>query len=316
VEENISEVIISVDGSWTAASSNNCKDQLREKIAANLQERNGLSDPAFSGHPSDNVHNIYDLTEEDNGIDTADKRESPDVKPVVNPNIQGLSVSTNSSLPPITSCMSEFNRYCSAQLGSGLSSRISLYESGAVGYTIRSEAQLGGISEALTSNSGVSPLTSGVSPLLNQQPNNFQGSNRPMTTMASGQISASSGLQSQEVLHGQSIMSNDFGGAPLIPRNVTRTPSAIQALPVQIPTPGLQQHSGPTMSVPDANGSSLPPEVPLIARCMGSNFERQRQFQTLCSTPINVSHETSASLQNRSASQVCLCLSMLNLPLK
>ncbi|KAJ8426439.1 hypothetical protein Cgig2_001698 [Carnegiea gigantea] len=304
VEENISEVIISVDGSWTAVSRSNCKDQLQHKISANQQEGNELPDPSVNGHPSDNLCNVYDLTEEDNGMDTADKCEASDVKPVVVPNVQGRTVSTNSSLPPSGACLNEFNRYSSAQVGSGLSSGISLYESGAAGYTIGSEAQLGGISEALTGDPGVSPLTNAVSPLLSQQPDNFLGTKYPMSTMALGQISASSGLQSQEVLRGQSVTSNDFGMAPLIPRNVTRIPSAIQALPVQMPTPSPQEHSRPTMSVPGANGTSRPPQLPLISQPVGSNFERKRQFQRSSVIPINVSHMTSASLQNRSASQV------------
>ncbi|KAL9230989.1 hypothetical protein vseg_006267 [Gypsophila vaccaria] len=284
VGENVSEVTIQADGSWNAAST--CgKDDSHEKTTNKQQgEREADESPG----KSDGQCNVFDLTGDDCEMDT-DGPEFVDEKPVLNHNLQSQSNFANSASPSNPTSGSESFQFPFSQAANG--------RNGAANYNIRSEALMdGGISAALLGNFGIAPvLTDAVSPTLNQQPNNFQGTNYPKSSIGLPQRSPSDSLQLQELLYGS------------IPRNVSRVPSAIQALPVQMPTPSSQQNIRPIMTLPAANGSSGPLQMPhlstqQVAHTPGVSAERQRLRQQA----INAFHGSSmptASMQNRTTSQ-------------
>ncbi|XP_021754254.1 E4 SUMO-protein ligase PIAL2-like isoform X2 [Chenopodium quinoa] len=288
VGENISEVILSVDGSWTAVSNHKRKDVSPDNTSANQQEGHELD----SSSDILEACNMYDLTGEDDDMEIADRCEPIDVKPVIQHNIQGPCAPSNITLPPVSRCTTELNQYSSAQtthspsLGAGLNSS-------SIGFNIRPQAHFGGVSGTSTGNYGMTPvLTDAVTPALNRQTDNFQGTNCPANSMYNN-------LQLQDV-YSQELLNSFLS----IPRNVRRDPSAIQALPVpQIPSNPLQ-HARPNVRFPAASVSSVPFQGPVGSNGHGSSpfgntIERQRTHLQSQARSLHLSNST---LPNHSAS--------------
>ncbi|KAL2902638.1 E4 SUMO-protein ligase PIAL2, partial [Bienertia sinuspersici] len=291
--ENISEVIISVDGTWTAASSDKHKDETHHKTSANQQEGQELEESSGMLDASDNV---YDLTGEDDEMDTNDRSEPLDTKPVVN-NTHGQSA-PSFKLPPVFLNTIDLAQFSTGQAVNSAYPR-AMSNFGSSGFNFRPHAQVGGTSG--TSTSGINPvLTDAVSPALNRQPDNFQGTNRsPSYAQNSASTPTPTSLQLQEALISQGLMNNFH----LIPRNVTRVPNAIQALPVPS-TP--QQHSRPTVSSPVGSGSvpfqrSVAGSNAHAPSPFGGNIERQRHISQPSISP-HMSNMSSRPQLNRSAS--------------
>ncbi|KMT12019.1 hypothetical protein BVRB_5g099780 isoform B [Beta vulgaris subsp. vulgaris] len=289
VGENVSEVIISADGSWTSVSSDKHKDESHDKTSANQEEGHELEESStiFSA-----LDNLYDLTGDDDEMDTC---EAVDMKPVVHHNVQGQSVPSNLTPPLISRSTMEPSQFSSAQAAL-------LFNSLSAGFNIRPQAHPG-VTLGTFSNSGLTPvLTDAVSPALNRQPDNFQGTNYPTSSRyAQITVPGPTSLQLQDAVYSQTMMNNMH----LIPRNVTRVSSAIQALPVPMPTTNMQQHSRPTVSIPAANASSVLSQGSPVrsnmhsASSYGSNVERQWHLPV---SPLNMSNMASIPPQNRSAS--------------
>lgn len=300
VGENVSEVIISADGSWTAASSSN------NKTSADEQEQH--QHPDSSG--ADASCKIYDLTEEDDEMETGERFELLDTKPVIHHNVQNQQAPANSTLSPATRSTNG-SQYSSALVAHALSGTL-VGDSGSANSNItnsniRSEAQVGsGVSRFPTGSSGISPvLTDSVSPQFNQLAHNFQGPSYATNSTPLGQFLVPNGLQLSDLRYPQSVTCNDNTGPRMIPRNVGRAPSAIQALPIQMPSLH-QQHSRPSVSMPATNRSSVPLQAPLtshahVSSSLGNVIDRQ--WQSLAN-PSNVSNMPPLSLQNRSAPRV------------
>jgi len=297
---NVSEVIISADGSWTAASSSN------NKASADEQEQHQR--PDSSG--TDTSCKIYDLTEEDDEMETGERFELLDTKPVIHHNVQNQQAPANSTLSPAPR-NNNGSQYSSALVANALSGTLVgdsvSANSNITNSNIRSEAQVGsGVSRFPTGSSGISPvLTDSVSPQFNRLAHNFQGPNYATNSAPLGQFLVPNGLQLSDLLYPQSVTCNDNTGPRMIPRNVSRAPSAIQALPIQMPSLH-QQHSRPSVSMPATNRSSVPLQAPLtshvhVSSSLGNVIDRQ--WQSLAN-PSNVSNMPPLSLQNRSAPRV------------
>ncbi|KAK9698532.1 hypothetical protein RND81_08G111100 [Saponaria officinalis] len=282
--ENVSEVTIHADGSWNVASS--CgKDDSHEKTTNKQGEHEADESPG----KSDGQCNVFDLTGDDCEMDTSDGHMLVDEKPVLH-NLQSQSNYLNSASPSNPRSANESFQFPFSQAANGLN--------GAANYNIRSEALTdGGISGGLLGNPGITPvLTDAVSPSLNQQPNNFQGTNYPTSSIGLPQLSPSDNLQLQEALYRS------------IPRNVTRVSSAIQALPVQMPTPSSQQNVRPLMTLPAASGSSVPFQMPRpstqqVGSTFGASAERQRHLPQAHINAFNGSSMPTPSMQHRATSQ-------------
>jgi len=298
VGENVSEVIISADGSWAAASSGN------NKASADQQEQHERPDSCGI----DSSCKICDLTEEDDEMETGERCEPLDTKPVIHHNVPNQQVPMNPTPSPTPRTTNE-SQFSSALVANALSGTL-LGDSGSANSNIRSEAPVGsGVSRFPTGSFGISPvLTDSLAPQFNRLAHNFEGPNYATSSTTLGQFLVSNGLQVSDLLCPPSVTSNDYAGPQMIPRNVSRAPSAAQALPLQMPSPH-QQHSRPIVSMPVTNRSSVPLRAPLASHAhVGSSLGNRmdRQWQSLAN-PSNVSNLALTSLQNRSTTRVRHC---------
>ncbi|XP_021866901.1 E4 SUMO-protein ligase PIAL2 isoform X2 [Spinacia oleracea] len=281
VEGNVSEVILSADGSWTAVSSYKHKDVPHDQTSDNQQEGHELESPSDIMDAS----NTYDLTGEDDEMEIADRLEQVDTKPVIHHNIQGQGVPSNLTLPPISRGATMFTQHSSAQAANSPSHGAGL-NFGSAGFNMRPQAYVGGNSPG---NYGITPvLTDAVSPALNRQTDNFQGTNYQTNPMF-----IPTNMQMQEV-YSPELLNNFLS----ISRNVRRDPSAIQALPApQMPT-NLQHHARPSVRFPAPNGSSVSFQGAVGSNAHGSipfnsNAERQRPHLQSHPRPFHVGmHQT------------------------
>ncbi|XP_028077340.1 E4 SUMO-protein ligase PIAL2 isoform X3 [Camellia sinensis] len=294
VGENVADVIISADGSWKAVEeSNDNKDQPHDKMP-NCQQDGGLAETIA---PSNAPPDILDLTEGYDEMDVERTCVTQDKKPVLG-NLQSQSI------PQSMTNTSDQN---AAHIEDDFWSGIFLPTYGTGTSSGGSDAQMvGGFSVSSPSNYMLSPvLTDAVSPALNREPEAFHGSALVATSVPQSQISGPSNMQLQQSQFGNSIVSNEYGRAPSIPRHINRTPIAVQALPAQTLTSGPQQRSrnsfnnlipqGPSL----ASQTSVLPSISDGFNTVSSTLERQQQFSRSHLNPLHVSQITSSSLQQQ-----------------
>uniref|UniRef100_A0A5B7AMW3 Putative E3 SUMO-protein ligase pli1 n=1 Tax=Davidia involucrata TaxID=16924 RepID=A0A5B7AMW3_DAVIN len=304
VGENVADVIISADGSWKAVmESNDHKDQSHDKTS-NCQP-NGPTQQESTNF-KDAVPDILDLTEGDDGMDVMGTCETEDRKPLLS-NLQSQFNVTNLTIPTDAS---EVNRNNASPIEDDFWSGIFLSTYGLGTSSARSDVVVGG-SEPAPTNFMLSPvLTDAVSPALNREPETFRGTALLATSALQIQISATNNLQLQQSQFANSIVSNEYGRFPSIPRHVNRTPIAVQALPAQTLTTVPQQRSRNSFNNLIPNGPSVASQssaLPSIAdgfNSVSSNVERQQQFSRSHLHQFPVSHMTSSSLQQHSAPQI------------
>ncbi|GMQ05550.1 hypothetical protein CsSME_00050534 [Camellia sinensis var. sinensis] len=264
VGENVADVIISADGSWKAVEeSNDNKDQPHDKMP-NCQQDGLVQQKASSS--SNAPPDILDLTEGYDEMDVERTCVTQDKKPVLG-NLQSQSI------PQSMTNTSDQN---AAHIEDDFWSGIFLPTYGTGTSSGGSDAQMvGGVSVSSPSNYMLSPvLTDAVSPALNREPEAFHGSALVATSVPQSQISGPSNMQLQQSQFGNSIVSNEYGRAPSIPRHINRTPIAVQALPAQTLT---------------SDGFNT----------VSSTLERQQQFSRSHLNPLHVSQITSSSLQQQ-----------------
>ncbi|KAF5935316.1 hypothetical protein HYC85_026445 [Camellia sinensis] len=295
VGENVADVIISADGSWKAVEeSNDNKDQPHDKMS-NCQQDGLVQQKASSS--SNAPPDILDLTEGYDEMDVERTCVTQDKKPVLG-NLQSQSI------PQSMTNTSDQN---AAHIEDDFWSGIFLPTYGTGTSSGGSDAQMvGGVSVSSPSNYMLSPvLTDAVSPALNREPEAFHGSALVATSVPQSQISGPSNMQLQQSQFGNSIVSNEYGRAPSIPRHINRTPIAVQALPAQTLTSGPQQRSrnsfnnlipqGPSL----ASQTSVLPSISDGFNTVSSTLERQQQFSRSHLNPLHVSQITSSSLQQQ-----------------
>ncbi|KAA8520878.1 hypothetical protein F0562_011551 [Nyssa sinensis] len=275
VGENVADVIISADGSWKAVTeSNDHKDWPHDKTS-NCEPEGPTQQESTSFNEA--VPDIMDLTEGDDGMDVMGTCPTEDRKPLLS-NLQ--------SQPNVTNLTT--------------TAETELYKSDVVG-----------VSEPALTNYMLSPvLTDAVSPALNRELETFHGTALLATSMPQSKISATNNLQLQQSQFANSIVSNEYGRFPSIPRHINRTPIAVQALPAQTLTPVPQQRSRNNFNNLIPNGHSVASQsssaLPSIAdgfNAVSSNVERQQQFSRSPLNQFQVPHMTSSSLQQHSATQ-------------
>ncbi|KAL7188984.1 hypothetical protein ACSBR1_038781 [Camellia fascicularis] len=298
VGENVADVIISADGSWKAVEeSNDNKDQPHDRMS-NCQQDGLVQQKASSS--SNAPPDILDLTEGYDEMDVERTCVTQDKKPVLG-NLQSQSI------PQSMTNTSDQN---AAHIEDDFWSGIFLPTYGTGTSSGGSDAQMvGGVSVSSPSNYMLSPvLTDAVSPALNREPEAFHGSALVATSVPQSQISGPSNMQLQQSQFGNSIVSNEYGRAPSIPRHINRTPIAVQALPAQTLTSGPQQRSrnsfnnlipqGPSL----ASQTSVLPSISDGFNTVSSTLERQQQFSRSHLNPLHVSQITSSSLQQQQQS--------------
>ncbi|KAG7956494.1 hypothetical protein I3843_11G126300 [Carya illinoinensis] len=225
VGENVDEVIISADGSWKAIVESD--DHVDQSLLKANCEKERTEWQEFS-RVSNSLHNVLELTEDNNEMDAASYGEIEDRKPLQ----ANLPVASNLVLLTESNRTNDVNQLVNEledEIWSGIySGSMSMNSSS------RSNAQrVGGISESIPANLMQPPvLTGAVSPALNQEPN-FT------TSMMRSQCSPNN-FQLQQSQYANSVVNNEYR-LPSIASHVSRTPTAIQALPVQPQAQNPQQ---------------------------------------------------------------------------
>ncbi|TXG50578.1 hypothetical protein EZV62_023102 [Acer yangbiense] len=293
VGENVTDVIISADGSWRAVFESDDNGDTHNNTSSRNKERSEQQESTDCMN-CDPV--VLDLTADDEDMDAATADEIEDTKPPLLSNLQSQNVGVNRNVD----IHSEINfRF------TGLRSNGPAAISG-----VSDARNDGGISEPTFANQMTSPiLTDAISPALDR------GADLT-TSVMQGQYSTPGNLQLQQSQFLDSTVNNEYGRFSLLNRNVNRTPIAVQALPAAFQTPSPQQRPGTSFNSLTPNGSSISSQAALSTangyRPTTSDIERQlqqRQQQLLYSrsqmnTLMRPDMASSSSLQYHSAAQV------------
>ncbi|KAL4339682.1 hypothetical protein GQ457_08G032210 [Hibiscus cannabinus] len=247
VTEDVSDVIISADGSWKAVMENDDDvDELHDKILY-CQNDGSEQHESATGVPI-----VLDLTQADTEVDAMETMEVEDRKPLV-ASPQSLSAAPNLTTPPELVNTAGTNPNIASNMEDNSWSVLhSSLVSGTS--TSRIDTQVGGRSES-TPNVTVSPVFCDViSPAADQA--DARCNVNPTTTGVQNQVAAAN-LQLQISQSIDSMPNSEDGNLHKIPRHVNRTPIAVQALPAmsQTQTPTPQQRSS-SMNTMSTNSSS------------------------------------------------------------
>lgn len=272
VGENVSQVIISVDGSWKAVLENDDDLDLAETLKETSEQDEATPRPS-----------IVDLTnDDDTEMDTASACESEDVKPLSNTN----------------------NAQVADDFWSGV-----LFANG----LFTSSTELGNCIPHSGPNSlQPSVLSDAVSLALNREAGSH-GNTDLLVSAIYNQFSTPNNVNSQQFQSANLIASNEYGISQTLPRDlasglpIVRNPVAVQALPAQSQTLGVQQRPRTSFNnlattgafFTSQDGQSItPPANVLDAVC--SDLERQQHFCRPRMNPVQVSDIASSSLHHGS----------------
>lgn len=264
VAEDVSDVIISADGSWKAVMENNDDVDELHGNTLNCQKDGSERPESATGVPM-----VLDLTQT---VDAMETIETEDRKPPV-ATLQSLSAAPNLTLTPdlINSAGANQNVMDDdfwSVLYSGHGSGTS---------TCRTDTQVGGTES--TRNFTVSPVFSdAVSPA----PNRADGhSNANLATPGiQNQVATANNLQSQPSQVTNSMSNHEYGSLQNIPRHVSRSSIAVQALPAmsQIQTPTQQRPRNSMNTMNTTSSVHIPHQVLNMA---SFSFYHHSSFVTL-----------------------------------
>ncbi|KAL4323452.1 hypothetical protein GQ457_11G024730 [Hibiscus cannabinus] len=252
VAEDVSDVIISADGSWKAVMENDDDvDELHDKIL-NCQKDGPEQQESTTGVPI-----VLDLTQADTEVDAMETTEIEERKPPVSI-LQSLSAAPNLTTTPELVNTAGTNQNMASNMEDNFWS--ALYSSLVPATsTSRIDTHVGGRSES-TQNITVSPVFSdAISPAPNRA--DARSNANPSTPGVQNQVAAAN-LQLQPLQSMDSMANHEHGNLHnIIPRHVARTPIAVQALPAmsQIQTPTPQQRSMNSLNTMSTNSSNRTP---------------------------------------------------------
>ncbi|KAB1215410.1 E3 SUMO-protein ligase pli1 [Morella rubra] len=263
VGENVDEVIISADGSWQAGLKNDDHvEQVQGKTINCQKEKNERQE---SMGVLNILPNVFDLTEDNDEMEAVTTREMEDRKPLC----ADLPAAKNLTSLPELNTTNGVNQNVAAVVEDEFWSGVYL-STGSMNSCARSNDQrVGGISESISTNLMGSPaLTTAVSPALNQQAN--------LSTSRLRSQCFPSNFQLQQAQYGNSTVDYEYGRFPLMANHASRTPMAVQALPVQSQASNLQQRPRSSLN------SQVAPSVAPIADAFHAtrgDMERQQHFR-------------------------------------
>lgn len=245
VAEDVSDVIISADGSWKVVlESDDDMDELHDKILNSQKDRSEQPESS-KGEPI-----VLDLTQVDNDTDAMETIEIEDIKPPV-ANLQSQSAAPNLTITPelISSVGASQNvaPHMEEEFWSGLFS-----SHGSGSSTVRINAQVGGRSESIPNV----PVLDSMSLAPNRA--EARGNANITTPGIQNHVSAASNLPLQQSQLMHSMPNHEYGSLQQIPIHINRTPVAVQALPARSQTPTPQQISRNSPNTLSASGSPLP----------------------------------------------------------
>jgi E3 SUMO-protein ligase PIAS1 len=308
VGENVDEVVISADGSWKAVmTSDDHVDQAQdEDLNCQKEKIEGLESTRVSTF----LPNVLDLTEENDEMEAISNSETEDRKPLQ----ANLPFATNLTLSPELNPTSGASPNLSGQVEDNFWSGVYL-NYGSMNSSARSNGQrVAGISEPILANLMQSPvLTDAVSPALNQEAEGRGNTNFATPIMLSQNSPNDFQLQPSQYVN--SVVNNDHGRLAPIPRHVSRTPIAVQALPAQSWASNLQQRPRSSLNSLTPNGSSVSSQVPRSVapttdalNTISSDRERLQHFRAHVSPPqVSDIHSSSLLESNYSELYVVFC---------
>ncbi|KAF5730035.1 putative RING/U-box superfamily protein [Tripterygium wilfordii] len=282
VREDVTEIIISADGSWKAVLERDDNEDVAHDTE--LHHSNKKTECQESTRDSTPGCIILDLTNEDDKMDAAGSYENEDRK-TVQADLQNPSAVANF----MTQSDSDLNNINvssqnTAQIEDDFWSDLFL-SSASVASHVRSDAQIrNSTSESTAADFPMPPvLTDAISPACNRGAE--EHGNIILTTSA---------MQSQ--FSGPTNLQNEYGRSASAPRNITRTPVAVQALPALSQTQAPEQRARSIYTTPSlASQTSLPVARSVNNYSMGSDVASS-----------SVQHHTAAqnlSLQDRQSVQ-------------
>ncbi|MED6156478.1 hypothetical protein PIB30_014697 [Stylosanthes scabra] len=284
VGENITEVIVLADGSWKAVfEKDHNVDKMENKAHNGEKEPHELQESTCT--PNNAVSNIFDLTKDDymeimDNIANVDRKPVPasDETQFVNQNSTSLGLNST-----------EVNQTVAPHIEDDFWAGLDL----AFG---RSDTPSFGVSE--------NPVLPGsVSPALIQGSNDHDN-NSAVNSLVHDQVSAPNNLQ----LTYMNSSVNEYGRSASIPRHISRTPVAIQALAAPSSASGREQSSGSTMNSSLPSSSPATSHVPLshtaaAANPILSDTQRQQRFSRSQMNLPQMSSVNSLGLLHHSATQ-------------
>ncbi|KAL5749969.1 hypothetical protein ACOSP7_024572 [Xanthoceras sorbifolium] len=280
VGENVTDVIISADGSWRAVLESDGNVETLNNTFSRNKERSEQQESTDCMN-SDPV--VLDLTTNDEEMEAASADEIEDMKPLLS-NLQSQTVATNLTKSSELNNTVGANRNVDTQSENNFQ-YAGLHSNGSAFPGISDARNDGGISEPSLPYRMTPPvLTDAISPALDRGAEGC-GYIDLATSLMQGQYSAPGNLQLQQSQFVDSIVNNEYGRFSSLNRNVNRTPIAVQALPAASQTPSPQQRSGTGFNSLTPNGSSLSSQAALSVgngyRTTSADIERQLQQQQL-----------------------------------
>ncbi|GAV76137.1 zf-MIZ domain-containing protein [Cephalotus follicularis] len=279
VGDNVVDVIISEDGSWKAVLESD--DPVDQTL-----------DPSLHGQKEATVQQqslpvVLDLTVDEDDMDAVGTSESEERKPVIS-NFQSQYLATNLSLPSVFDNAVGVNHNPMATEDDFW--RV-YFSTVSAAFSARSDARIvNGVSNSSPTNLMSSPvLTDAISPALNREAESHL-STVVTNSLVQNQFSAPSNMQLQQSPLATSFVDNEYGRLQTIPRHISRTPTAIQALPAASQTPSPQQRSRSSLNTLIPNGSSVTLQAALPTTPTTNGFN---------SGPLNPSWQHHPMAQNR-----------------
>ncbi|XP_054824219.1 E4 SUMO-protein ligase PIAL2 [Prosopis cineraria] len=287
VGDNVTEVVISADGSWKAVFKDDDNVDKMQNGAHNSGKE--LTEPKESTCSPGVLSDILDLTNDDD-MEILDACETSDRKPPL------ADPQSQSTVPILTSLgmnSAGVNQDATTQVEDDFWTGVHLASG-------RLDAP------TVVGNCAHPVLTDAISQAINQEAEDH-GIALPLNSTLQNQFSAPNNFQMQQPNHLNSAI-NESGRSQQIPRHVNRNPVAIQALPAQSQALGPQQRSRTNLSPLMPSSSTVAPRVSVSSPANGlspilSDTERWQHFSRPTMNLPQVVGITSSVLQHHSATQ-------------
>ncbi|XP_048230058.1 E4 SUMO-protein ligase PIAL1 isoform X2 [Ricinus communis] len=297
VGDNVADVIISADGSWKAVlETDENTDHTQKEVVDCQKDIPEVQEPA----------SVVDLTEDDDRMDVASTSHIEDRKPS-QATLQSRPVTANLTTPSQLNIANAVDQNVVSQAEDSFWSDIYYNLVSGTSSTASALQLVNGMLGSIPANSLTSPvITDAVSPALNHD----VGGSYNLPSSIPSQFSASDNRQLQQIqlmnAAANAAVNVEYGRLRQIPRHISRTPVAVQALPASPQTPVQQQRSRANMNTAIPSGPSLASQAALPMTPTGTGINvasnHANRHQHFSRSYINP-HQGSSSLQHPSSAQ-------------
>ncbi|GER33037.1 Sumo ligase [Striga asiatica] len=267
-ESDVSHITISPDGSWDPV--------MNSEDAAQKPEDTNLDTMEFQ--PTHSI-NAVDLTQTDDYMDCIATNETEDTKPSLN------AAQNQSIAPPAilieshTANTSNVNERNDSQAGDTFWTDVflSTLDQQNIPSNIQNGSQFPNSNPVLTTSAQVT---------------NFSDNNSALFTTSMPQVGPTTPREMplQQYQFGNSNFTAEYGRMPWLPRNVTRVPTAVQALPAQVLSSVRQQRSARTLVFASSSPVGSPHQVssPMLRAQENRTFTQQQMGHPVTNQMANL----------------------------